>query len=86
MNAGVIIALVLGGLGILTFLKHAVFSIPKWKMVYFSIVDELNIGEDEEKIKSDLVKRYKLTPEQAKAAITAAKNEDMEWFESAIWR
>ena len=86
MNTGVILAIVLGVLGIFTFLKHAVFSLPKWKMVYFSIVDEINVGEDENKIKSDLVKRYKLTPEQAEAAITAAKNGDMEWFESAIWR
>ena len=86
MNTGVLIALILGALGIFTFLKHAVFSTPKWKLVYFEIVKDLNDGEDVNDIKNDLVELYKLTPDQAEAAIEAAKKGDIEWFENSIWR
>lgn len=86
MEAGVIIATLLLVLLLFTIIKRAIFSLPKWKIVYYGIIRDLNDGEDEQLIKDDLVDRYKLTPEQAEAAVLAAKNGDIEWFENSIWR
>lgn len=57
---------------------------PKYKDVYFNIIDDFHHSMPEDLIAQELKKRYKLSESQSKAAILAAKDSNIEWFEKNI--
>lgn len=65
---------------------YKLYSIPKWKEVYFKIIKEVNDGRSDEYITSIITLRYGLTKSQSLMALEKAKEADIEWFETAIWR